>query len=175
MNRFNPIALLMLLALPGAGQQDDDARAAERRAAENREVLLQLPEGDGKVILQARCVECHGLARVSAGHKSQKSWSNTLQVMIINGAKLKDDEIAALAEFLAVNFGLAVNINAASAAELARVPMLDDRLSAAIIAYREKNGLFTKIEDLAQVEGFSADLVNRIRNKITIGVVPKKP
>ena len=145
MSSVVPIALLLILALPCPGQQDEDARAAEQRAAENREILAQLRDGEGKRILQLRCGECHGLARVSAGHRTQKSWSNIMQVMIANGAKMEQDEIAPLAAFLAANYGLAVDINAASAADLAKVPSLDEHLSAAVIAYREKNGPFTKL------------------------------
>lgn len=161
--------LIILMAVPLMAQEDED------RAAENRKVLEQLPDSPAKRILSSNCVECHSLARVAAGHKTVGSWKNTIQVMVVNGAKLPDEEVAPLAEYLGANFGLPVNINRASAADLAKVRHLDDKLAEAIVAYREKNGPFTKVEELTKIEGFSPELLGKVQNRLTVGILQKKP
>jgi competence ComEA-like helix-hairpin-helix protein len=125
---------------------------------ENARIAALLPDGEAKTILLARCVGCHGLARVSAGKKSLKSWTNTIKVMVVNGVTLEDKEVEPLAKLLAASFALPVNINTATAAELASVPGLEPSLAAAIVRYREKNGDFSNVQDLSRVEGVSQDL-----------------
>ena len=82
----------------------------------------------------ARCVDCHSLARVTAGRKSLVSWKNTIQVMVANGAVFDDKEVEPLAQYLAANFALPVNVNSATAAELSSVPGLEPDIAAAIVA-----------------------------------------
>lgn len=48
---------------------------------------------------------------------------------------------------------LKVDVNRASAAELVVVPGIGERLAQAIVELREKNGPYTKLEDLLEVRG----------------------
>ncbi len=150
-------------------QQEDDRKQAEARQAENREVLAQLPDGEGKRLIQLRCTFCHSLGRVASGRKSLKSWTNTVKVMVINGAEVEPGEIDPIAKYLAENFPPVLNVNKASAAELAAVPSLDAKLADAIVAYREKNGPLGKIEDLTKVEGFNEEILKKIKNRVGVG------
>jgi competence protein ComEA len=150
-------------------QQEDDRKQAEAKQAENREVLAQLPDGEGKGLIQLRCTFCHSLSRVASGRKSLKSWTNTVKVMVINGAEVESGEVDPIAKYLAENFPPVININKASASELATVPSLDSKLADAIVAYREKNGPFQKIEDLAKVEGFNEEILKKIKNRVGVG------
>ena len=59
--------------------------------------------------------------------------------------------------------GKTVNINTATAEELAQVPMITPELAEAIVAYRDEVGDFQVIEELLQVEGFSRTLLRRIK------------
>jgi competence ComEA-like helix-hairpin-helix protein len=85
---------------------------------------------------------------VASGKKSLKSWTNTIKVMVINGATLDDKEVEPLAKLLAASLALPVNINTATAAELAAVPGLEPSLAAAIVRYREKNGESSTVLEL---------------------------
>lgn len=60
--------------------------------------------------------------------------------------------------------GKTVNINTATAEELATVPLLTPELAKKIVDYREENGDFQVLEELLQIDGFSRDLLNRIKN-----------
>ena len=61
-----------------------------------------------------------------------------------------------------------VNINTASANELTQLPGIGDVLAARIVAYRETNGPFERIDELAEVEGISYTLVENLRPYVRI-------
>lgn len=56
-----------------------------------------------------------------------------------------------------------VNINTASAEEIAVIPGLGEKKSQAIVKFREKNGLFAKVEDLKRVDGIGDKLFEKIK------------
>ena len=59
--------------------------------------------------------------------------------------------------------GKTVNINTATAEELAQVPLLSPELAKAIVAYREEVGDFQIIEELLLIEGFDRKLFLRVQ------------
>jgi competence ComEA-like helix-hairpin-helix protein len=59
--------------------------------------------------------------------------------------------------------GKTVNINKATAQEFLQVPLITKELAEKIVKYREKNGDFQVIEELLQVEGFTRDLLRKIK------------
>lgn len=61
-----------------------------------------------------------------------------------------------------------VNINTASAAHLDTLPGIGPVLAERIVAYREKNGPFRKITDIANVEGIGAETMLKILDHITV-------
>jgi competence ComEA-like helix-hairpin-helix protein len=60
--------------------------------------------------------------------------------------------------------GKTVNINKATAEELAAVPMITPELANNIVKYREDNGDFQTLEELLQVKGFTREIFNRIKS-----------
>jgi competence ComEA-like helix-hairpin-helix protein len=160
----------VMVLLPVAAQEDQETKD---RKAENLKIAEDLPDGPGKTILTARCGDCHSLARVTGGRKSLVSWRNTINVMAANGAIFEDKEVEPLAQYLAVNFALAVNVNSATASELSGVPGVGAQLGAAIVGYREKYGRFATVQDLTKVSGVSDELVRKIASRVTVGVPPR--
>jgi competence ComEA-like helix-hairpin-helix protein len=59
--------------------------------------------------------------------------------------------------------GKTVNINTGTIEELALVPLVSQELAEAIVEYREENGDFQVIEELLQVDGFSRNLLRRVK------------
>jgi len=64
-----------------------------------------LPEGDGKKILQNSCTACHGLEDVVNSHLDKKGWEDLVQSMISNGAAVEDKDLPVLVAYLTKNFG----------------------------------------------------------------------
>src|SRR5437870_1598839 len=65
----------------------------------------QLPEGDGKKILQNDCTACHGLDDVVNSHMDKKGWETLIDSMISNGAAVDDKDKPVLVDYLVKNFG----------------------------------------------------------------------
>ena len=59
--------------------------------------------------------------------------------------------------------GKTVNINKATADELAAVPLMTPELAKGIVKYREDNGDFQSLEELLQVKGFTRELWNKVK------------
>lgn len=62
----------------------------------------------------------------------------------------------------------AININTASADEIARIPQIGEHFARKIVAYRETYGKFRKPEHLMLVEGISEKKYRAIREFIKI-------
>jgi competence protein ComEA len=61
-----------------------------------------------------------------------------------------------------------VNINTADLTELTTISGIGESRAKAIIDYREKNGAFSSIEDIKNVDGIKDGLFSKIKDKITI-------
>lgn len=62
-----------------------------------------------------------------------------------------------------------VDINSATAEELAKLPGLDETIANNIISFREANGPFPSVDDLLKVEGMSQSKLDAIRDLIRAG------
>ena len=61
-----------------------------------------------------------------------------------------------------------ININLASAEELMTLPGIGKAKADSMIAYREKSGGFSSIEEIMQVEGIKEGVYNRIKDNIKV-------
>jgi cytochrome c5 len=67
----------------------------------------QLPDGDGKKILQAACTACHGLDGVVRLHLDKAGWEGLVASMVSNGAQVDSKDMPVLIDYLVKNFGAA--------------------------------------------------------------------
>lgn len=89
------------LAQPGGrGQGASDATAAPAKKP-----AVVLPEGDGKAIAVEYCQDCHMLTNLTKAHKSLDDWKDTVQTMMDRGARLPQEQMDTLVQYLAKNFG----------------------------------------------------------------------
>ena len=56
-----------------------------------------------------------------------------------------------------------ININTASVDTLAKIPGLDPKIGEAIAAYRDANGAFKSISELANIDGINPSLLAKIK------------
>jgi cytochrome c5 len=67
----------------------------------------QLPDGDGKKILQNACTSCHGLDGVVKLHLDKDGWEGLVSSMVSNGAQVDSKDMPVLIDYLVKNFGTA--------------------------------------------------------------------
>ena len=60
-----------------------------------------------------------------------------------------------------------VNINRATARELARIPSISSQIAERVVAYRKQNGAFQRIDDLAKVKGIGPKVMERFKEYVT--------
>ncbi len=140
-----------------------------------------LPPGEGQAIVQQKCASCHALKVVTGKRASRQQWSTIVEQMITRGADVSDDEIDTLLDYLAKNFGPAtgqtgaekghdrtgqVNVNTASASELAAALELTVAESTSIVSYRERNGNFKEWRDLTKVPGIDAKKIESNKDRL---------
>ena len=61
-----------------------------------------------------------------------------------------------------------VNINTASAAELARLPRVGDKLADRIVVHRQQHGAFRRVEDLMEVKGIGEKMFQGLAPYLTV-------
>ncbi|MBK6742355.1 MAG: helix-hairpin-helix domain-containing protein [Hydrogenophilales bacterium] len=83
-----------------------------------------------------------------------------------------------LSLFVAVQALAAVDLNRAGQAELESVKGIGPKKAKSILEYREKNGPFKTVDDLAKVKGFGKASMAKVRASLSVGEVvavePKK-
>ena len=68
-------------------------------------VPQELPEGEGKKLLEERCASCHSLKPVVSLKQSQSAWKELVVKMVGYGAQLDDKEVDVATEYLTKHFG----------------------------------------------------------------------
>ena len=68
-------------------------------------VPQELPEGEGKKLIEERCAGCHGLQPVVSLKQGQSAWKELLVKMVGYGAQLDDKEVEVATEYLSKHFG----------------------------------------------------------------------
>jgi mono/diheme cytochrome c family protein len=65
------------------------------------------PDGPGRDVLAAKCFQCHGPGMWVDHRADRRNWESVLYRMVGRGGLWTEDEIAAMAGYLAANYGLA--------------------------------------------------------------------
>ncbi len=65
----------------------------------------ELPEGEGKKLIEEQCANCHGLKPVISLKQSKAAWKDLVVKMVGYGAQLNDKEIDIATEYLTKHFG----------------------------------------------------------------------
>jgi competence ComEA-like helix-hairpin-helix protein len=135
-----------------------------------------LPPGDGQAIVEQKCANCHAVKVITAKKASKQQWSTIIDQMITRGADVPDDDIEILVDYLTKNFGPAaeeghdrtgpVNVNTATASEIAAALDLTEQASTAIVSYRKQHGNFKEWRDLTKVPGVDAKKIESNKDQL---------
>jgi cytochrome c5 len=127
-------------------------------------VPQELPEGEGKKLIEERCAACHSLKPVVSLKQSQSAWKELVVKMVGYGAQLDDKEVDVATEYLTKHFG------PESAAAAAKANSPDEKT-----AERYINGICSSCHDAGLIRSTEAtkkewyDIVMRM-NGLDAGV-----
>ncbi|WP_281712905.1 ComEA family DNA-binding protein [Anaerotignum lactatifermentans] len=77
-------------------------------------------------------------------------------------------ETAPVVETVEIAVDDAINLNTASKEELMLLDGIGEKMAERILAYREENGPFTKIEDIQNVKGIGEKTYAKIAGELTV-------
>src|SRR5258706_14479241 len=103
--------------------------------------------------------------------ESVDGWNAVVVDMIERGAKGTDDEFGQVVEYLVANFSktapvVKINVNQASAKDVAAGLEIPEKQADAIVEYRESKGKFKSIEDLLQVPGIDSAAIEAKKSRL---------
>jgi outer membrane protein assembly factor BamB len=121
-----------------------------------------------KANFERLCGTCHEPERSTASRRTREQWLQTVNSMVARGAEGTDEELLAVVEYLTREHGR-VNVNLASAADLALVLGLTPAESAAIVRYRGEHGAFDDPAGVERVPGVDPKKVAARRDAMVFG------
>jgi competence ComEA-like helix-hairpin-helix protein len=112
------------------------------------------------------CGACHPTAMIS-GYRSEPDWRETVDKMIETGAKGSDEDLDRVIRYLARNW-TRIDLNTASASQIAAVCGIKDADAEAVVKYRTEHGPFTAVADLKKVRGFEQIKLEEYKDKLVV-------
>lgn len=65
----------------------------------------ELPDGQGKALVQSACTQCHGIDVIVRQPRSREDWTDVVSRMVGNGAQLSDEDYNQVIQYLATYLG----------------------------------------------------------------------
>jgi len=121
-----------------------------------------------KANFERLCGTCHEPERGMSSRRTRDQWLQTVNQMVARGAQGTDDELMAVVEYLTREHGR-VNVNLASAADLALVLGLTPAEGAAIVEHRRQHGTFEDAAAVERVTGIDARKLAARRDAMVFG------
>lgn len=78
--------------------------AAALVSAATLALAQDLPNGNGKEVVQTICTGCHDLEPITGTGFTKEDWEIVVKSMIDMGATIKPEEVALITNYLATNF-----------------------------------------------------------------------
>ncbi len=128
--------------------------AQETPAARSKEVFLKL------------CGACHKPEMAVAVRRTTEQWQESIEKMLSKGLKASDEDLNAVLDYLVQQYGR-VNVNRASAAEIAEVLGIPAKEAAAIVKFRRDNGRFEDFDALSKVPNLDLKKLEKSREAIS--------
>jgi competence protein ComEA len=129
----------------------------------------KLPDGEGKATVERICSKCHELEVVARAPNTRAGWNSVVDDMVVRGAEGTDEELERILDYLAKNLGgtpAKINVNKATARELAAALAISKETASAIVSEREKNGPYKQWQDLKRVPGIDLKRIEDKRDRL---------
>ena len=133
------------------------------------------PDEANQKRLKHTCGGCHPVDLVTSQHLSREEWRATIEKMMDKGLDAPEDELEWAFDYLSANYGpkksgpaaeAKLNINKATAAQIASVLGLSASDAHAVIKYREANGQFKNWQDLKKVPGIDLKKLEASKDRL---------
>jgi len=138
-----------------------------------------MPPGEARDVTVRVCAPCHEPQRAASLRLTREGWEGVVAKMVGLGARASQEELAQITAYLSTNFkGEApkpINLNSATAVELESVAGLLRKESAALIAWRSKNGPCKSLDDLKNVPGVPFAKIDERRDRLVCIVLTLPP
>lgn len=126
-----------------------------------------LPDGAGKETVLKICLDCHAVDTITMENRTRDGWKKTMAKMVDRGAEGTDEQFEAVVNYLTKYFGR-INVNTATADEIASGLKFSASEAAAIVGYRDKNGVYKDWRDLKKVDGLDGAKVDAQKDHIAV-------
>ena len=132
---------------------------------------LTMPAGTGKATTERVCGACHGAEIMIGRQETRETWGAITDDMVQRGAQGTPDEFYEIVDYLSANFSKTspvtkVNVNQLTAQDLQKVLRLPQSQAVAIVKFRETNGNFKSVDELASVPGVDAAKITASKNRL---------
>jgi competence protein ComEA len=124
-----------------------------------------LPPGEGRETVITICGDCHGPEVVGSQRRTRVEWETLIEDMAARNAVATDEEKTIILTYTLHNFGR-VNINIATAEDVAQIVQLKPAEASAILDYRQKSGEFKTLDDLRNVPGLDFARIQERKDRI---------
>jgi competence protein ComEA len=130
-----------------------------------------LPDGKGKELILRACIGCHKAGEIAVYRFSKDEYQTIVYRMGDRGAQASRAELDIIADYLFANFpkvedATKINVNKASAREIATGLALTDEEAAAVVKYRERHGDFHAWGDLLIIYGVDGRKIAAAKDRI---------
>ena len=131
-----------------------------------------LPDGKGKDVILRSCIGCHKAGEIAVYRFTKDEYHAIVYRMGDRGAQATRAELDVIADYLFENFpkiedATKINVNKATAQEIATGLNLTNDEAAAVVKYRERHGEFHAWGDLLIIYGVDGKKIAAAKDKIS--------
>lgn len=131
-----------------------------------------LPDGKGKDLILRACVGCHKAEEIAVYRFTKEQYETIVYRMADRGAQATRPELDIIAAYLFQNFPKVedkskINVNTATAQEIATGLNLTNEEAQAVVKYRERHGDFRAWGDLLIIYGVDGKKIAAAKDKIS--------
>ena len=119
-----------------------------------------------KTVFLKICGGCHQPEAALSTRRSKEQWEETFVKMIGKGLKASDDDLTIALDYVIARYGR-VNVNRATAGDIAEMLGLTTQEAEAIVKYRKESGKFEDFDSLAKVPGVDLQKLEKNREAIS--------
>ena len=139
-----------------------DGTAAARRIQAGADAL---PDAPGRTTVAKVCTACHGLEYLVPSERTVPVWRDIIELMRSYGAQATDEEWRTVHDYIMVNLAY-LSVNKASAADVAAIFAVTDKIAQGVVAYRDEQQGFKSLDDLKKAPGLDAAKIDAVGTRL---------